>query len=119
MEAKATTELKEVMKKFKFELYEGIHGDYDCSNGNEGAFVLYATLALAERFKDCKDRFYFPIEGKAYEIPEVNQKYREENRPCCTCTDGCISVNCECKVATREFFHTANPDFKHINLDHG
>ena len=114
-----TEELKKVMEKYKFQLYDGIHGDYDCSNGSEGAFVLYATLALADRFKDYDGQLYFPIEGKSYEMPELNPKHREENRPCCSCTDGCRSVKCECKIATKEMFHKANPDFKHINLDHG
>ena len=99
---KSYPELEKVFKDHKFGLETGLNNDFDCSNGKEGSFVLYATFADLKKvytnFERIKDEFWFNPDGPVnYQIPELNKAHLEADRVCCSCTDGCISEHCECK----------------------
>ena len=93
----------------------GNNNDLDASNGQEDAFILYATLDLAKLFanksNEVKSEFWFhPDEPVRYTIPSLNPDHLEKDRVCCSCTDGCVSTSCECKQATHRQFAKDYPE---------
>ena len=104
---KSYPELEQIFKDHEFGFESGLHNDFDCSNGKEGAFVLYATFADTKKMTAnlLKHEFWFNPDGPTnYQIPELNKEHFEENRVCCSCSDGCISEQCECKKELVDIF---------------
>ena len=99
--------MEQIFKDHEFGFESGLHNDFDCSNGKEGAFVLYATFADTKKMTAnlLKHEFWFNPDGPTnYQIPELNKEHFEENRVCCSCSDGCISEQCECKKELVDIF---------------